>query len=82
MSENSPELEQAVDIALTLSPIDKVRLVEQVMATLEQELETAPVKPRRSLLGALSKYGVAPSAEEIDEVCREMWGEFPRSDIE
>ena len=81
MSENVTDLEQAVSIALKLSPLDKVHLVEQVMATLEEDLKPAQRKPRRSLLGVLEHYGQAPSAEEIDEARREMWVNFPRDDI-
>ena len=39
MSEKISDLEQAVDLALKLSPLDKVHLVERVMATLEQEFK-------------------------------------------
>ena len=34
-----------------------------------------------SLWGALAHLGPAPSAEEIDEARREMWGNFPREDV-
>jgi hypothetical protein len=78
MNQTAAELEQVI---VNLSTIDKVRLVEQIMATLEQTLEEADKRPRKSLLGVLSQYGPAPSAEEIDEARREMWGNFPREDI-
>lgn len=81
MSENLSEFDQVMALAQTLSPLDKVRLVEQVMAILEQELKAANPKPRRSLLGILAEYGHAPSAEDIDEARREMWGNFPHEDI-
>jgi hypothetical protein len=82
MSENSSKFEQTVTLALNLTPVEKVRLIEQVIATLEQDLQAAnPKQPRRSLLGVLSQYGAAPSAEEIDQARREMWGNFPREDI-
>lgn len=81
MSASTSELEQAVTLALSLSPLDKVRLVEQVMATLERDLKADDAKPRRSLLGVLAHYGPAPSAEDIDKARREMWGDFPREDI-
>ena len=81
MSEITSELEQVVELALKLSPLDKVHLVERIVSTLEQEFEPASPKPRRSLLGILAPYGSAPSAEEIDEARREMWGNFPREDI-
>jgi hypothetical protein len=81
MNQTTTELEQIVALALNLSPLDKLRLVEQIMATLEQTLEEADKQPRNSLLGVLSQYGSAPSAEEIDEARREMWGNFPREDV-
>lgn len=67
--------------ALQLSPLDKVRLVKRLAATLEQELGAAKPTPKRSLLGLWADFGPAPSAEEIDEARREMWGNFPREDI-
>ena len=79
MSENIPELERAVALALKLSPLEKVRLVEQVMATLEHDLTAGEKKPKRSLYGIWA--GVSISAEDIDEARREMWGNFPREDI-
>lgn len=66
-------LEDALQLALELSPLDKVRLMKQVASTLEQELAQGEVKPLPSLYGALADLGTAPSAEEIDEVRREMW---------
>jgi hypothetical protein len=50
MSGKTSELTELVTLAQELSPLDKVRLVEQIMATLEQDLQPE-VKPRRSLLG-------------------------------
>lgn len=79
MSENTSELEQAVALALKLSPVDKVRLVEQVVARLEHDLSASRKSPKRSLYGMWS--GVSVSAEDIDEARREMWGSFPREDI-
>jgi len=38
-------------------------------------------EPTRSLRGLLSKYGPAPSAEEIDETWGEMSANFPRADF-
>jgi len=57
-------IEQAVALALNLSPLDKVRLVEQVMATLEQHLAQSQIKPKRSLYGLWSDENV--SEADID----------------
>lgn len=81
MSEDRSELAEAVALALKLSPLEKVHLVERVVATLEKDLTSLVPKPRHSLLGVLSAYGTVPSAEDIDEARREMWGNFPREDI-
>jgi hypothetical protein len=79
MSESVKGFDQAVAIALNLSPLDKVRLVEQVMVTLEQDLAQRLKKPKRSLYGLWS--GVSVSTEDIDEARQEMWGKFPREDV-
>jgi hypothetical protein len=63
-----------------LSPVDKVRLVEQIMTTLERDLMQSSKKPKRSLYGIWADLGPAPSAEDIDEARREMWANFPRED--
>jgi len=81
MSATLTTLEQVVTLAMQLSPLDKIRLIEQIAPKIEQELVMTQVKPRRSLLGLCADLGSAPSAEEIDEVRREMWKNFPREDI-
>lgn len=68
-------------LALGLSPIEKVRLMECLAATLEQDLKEQRKAPLPSLHGLLADLGPAPSAEDIDEVRREMWSNFPREDI-
>ena len=42
---------------------------------------TSPKEPTHSLRGLLSRYGPAPSAEEIDQNRAEMFVNFPRSDF-
>jgi len=79
VSENPSELEQAITLALNLSPLNRVRLMEQVMATLARDLAQVEKKPKRSLYGLWTDVSV--SAEDIDEARREMWGNFPREDI-
>jgi hypothetical protein len=48
-------------------------MVERVLDQAEQSLSPPPRTPIRGLLADL---GPAPSAEEIDEVRREMWATF------
>lgn len=79
MNDTAVELEEVIGMARSLSPLDKVRLVEEVMTFLEEDLTIQKPGPRRSL------YGIWPDAhiseEDIAEARQEMWGDFPREDI-
>lgn len=79
MSDVAVELNEVVGLVRGLSPLDKVRLVEEVMALLEEDLAGEKPNPKRSL------YGIWPDAniseEDIAEARKEMWGNFPREDI-
>ncbi len=71
--------EEIAALADQLSAIEKIRLVERLAVGLEQELEEDKPQPRRSLYGIWE--GVSVSEEDIDEIRREMWSNFPREDI-
>jgi hypothetical protein len=71
--------EDAVSLALRLSPVEKVRLLERLAVTLEQDLQ--PQAPLPSLYGQFANLGAAPSEDVIDEARREAWGNFPREDV-
>jgi hypothetical protein len=70
-------LEQIITVSDTLSPLEKVRLVEHVMNSLKSDIE--PKTPRTLLYGLWD--GVNISSEDIDEARKQMWGTFPREDI-
>jgi len=74
------QFEEIVTMAMQLSPLEKIRLVERLAETLQQDL-IMPQSIRPSLYGILADLGPSPSAEEIDEIRREVWGNFPREDI-
>jgi hypothetical protein len=57
------------------NPTGRVDVVVQ-----EAAAPAATTMPR-SFLGLCEDLGPAPSAEEIDEARREMWGGFPSDDI-
>ena len=69
--------EQVITLSDSLSPLEKVRLVEHVINSLKHDIE--PKQPRKLLSGLWSGTGI--SSEEIDEVSKEIWGTFPREDI-
>ena len=69
--------EQVITLSDSLSPLEKVRLVEHVMNSLKNDIE--PKQPRKLLYGLWQ--GVTLSSEEIDEARKEIWGNFPREDI-
>jgi hypothetical protein len=79
MSQNITRLENAVELVLKLSTVDKIRLVEQVMTTLAHDLSEQQKTPKHSLLGMWSDISV--SNTDIDEARSEQWANFPRDDI-
>jgi hypothetical protein len=82
MGEDTLRLDDVVTLALRLSPVDKVRLIEKLAPVLERDLALKPASiSKRSLYGLCADLGPAPSAEEIDQARREAWASFPREDI-
>ena len=73
-------VEQLVSVIRQLPPRERLRIITQVLPDLERELP-AGQKPKRSLWGLCADLGTAPSALEIDEIRKEVWGGFPRGDI-
>jgi hypothetical protein len=52
------------------------------MERLVEQIDHAPAeRPRAPLRGLLADLGPAPSAEEIDEVQREMWASFSEEQV-
>lgn len=78
MAERTLSYEEVYALVMRLSRAERARLIAQVAPTLVEE---PGKKTRRSLRGILAGYGPAPSAEDIDQARREMWGNFPREDI-
>ena len=72
--------ETALQMLQQLPPREQLRVIAQALPGLERELTSSP-RARRSFIGICADLGPAPSAEEIDEVRREMWANFPRDDI-
>lgn len=75
--QSTDDFTDALAVVLKLSPVDKVRLMEQVMATLRDDLQPKTAKP--SLLGMWADVSV--SEVEIDSVRDELWDNFGRDDI-
>lgn len=71
-------LEDAWGLAVQLSALDKVELIQRLMDDVKTELQGVVPTPRRSLLGVLAHLGPAPSAEDIDEMRKEAFANFPR----
>ncbi len=77
--EQAISLEEVLNLAKQLSPVDKVRLFEKLAPEIERALQLTQATPRKSLRGLWQ--GVNITNEDIDEVRQEMWTNFPRSDI-
>ena len=74
-------LQEVLQLAKQLTPIDKVRLIQQLTPDLERELSQIKPEPKKSLLGLCVDLGKAPSETEIDRTRNEVWSSFPREDI-
>jgi len=79
-------LDEVLALALRLPPIQKVRLVERVLMTLEGEFALPEPKgrmlpPQQTWRGLCAELGRAPSADEIDNTRTEVWSNFPRADL-
>jgi hypothetical protein len=80
MVDKNMTLQELIRLAEKLSPIEKRKLIEQI--TTEMESEPREVnQPRRSLWGICADLGQAPSAEDIDKIRREVWGDFTAEDL-
>lgn len=68
-------------LALNLTPVDKMRLIEQLAGRLQHDIHGYAPLPKRDIRGALAHLGgPVPSAEDIDEARREMWGGYTREE--
>lgn len=80
MTTTDVTFEQVFRLARRLRPLDQARLVARLAPAMErlvEQIDHAPTEqPRLPLRGLLADLGPAPSAEEIDEVQREMWASF------
>lgn len=76
---NAPPLEKILKLARRLSSRDKLRLIERIVPQIELDLRTRNGAPRKSLLGLWR--GLDLSDQDIADVRREMWTDFPRKDI-
>lgn len=74
-------LQEVLQLAKELSPVDKVRLIQQLTPDLEKELAYRKPQPKKSLWGLCKNSGTAPSIQEIMHSRREEWSNFPREDI-
>ena len=84
MSTAEITIEQVLSFAQTLKPTEQAQLISRLASLMEKnvtKVEQNQPAPRRPLHGILADLGPAPSAEDIDEARREMWGNFPRDDF-
>lgn len=63
-----------------LPPRERLKVIYQALPEIEQSL-SENVRAYKSLRGLWKDLRPSISAEDIDEVRREMWKNFPREDI-
>ncbi len=69
-------LQEVLKLAKQLSPMDKIRLIQQLTPDLEQELTQQTPQPTKSLWGLCVDLGTAASTEDIDLTRSEEWNNF------
>jgi hypothetical protein len=72
-------LDQVLEMTKQLSVIDKLRLIERITPQITRDLKSIRPKSRKSLRGLWR--GLHNTSTEIDEARRELWNNFPRTDI-
>lgn len=77
-TETATTLEDVFALAQRFSPVDQARLIERLTSGIITVLGAEKKTPRPSLYGILAHLGPAPSAEDIDEMRREAFANFPR----
>jgi hypothetical protein len=77
--EEVASLEEALELAKHLSPLDKARLIQLIVPDIERELEAAETTRRKSLRGLWR--GLDITDEDIAEARRGMWSDFPQEDM-
>ncbi len=79
---SNPTIEQLTTLAEKLTYTEKLRLLENIIAMLKIQGESSGAPTAKdTLYGALAHLGSAPSSEDIDEMRREAWANFPSEDI-
>lgn len=78
--DNTVTLDDVLVLVGQLSPVDKVRLIEQIAPQIERELQTVRNGRRKSLRGLWQ--GIDISSDDLSELRQEMWGTFPREGVQ
>jgi hypothetical protein len=81
MTDDVPEFDEILERVTSMPLQTRVRFVERVQATVDRDLAEQDDTPKQSFYGIAADLGSAPSAEDIDDVRREVWANFPREDI-
>jgi hypothetical protein len=74
-----------LDMLRRLPALERLKVISIVLPEAEQELEkqlSAENSTKlKSLRGLWKYFNIDLSTEDIDEVCKEVWKNFPREDI-
>ena len=76
---DSVTFEEVLNLAKQLSPLDRIRLIEQITPQLKRDFVVSPPQPRKSLRGIWQEIDI--SEADLTEVKVEMSRNFPREDI-
>lgn len=83
MNDHRITLADILPLAKQLTPLEKVRLIEEVVPDLEASLESLSARrvSLQSAYGICADLGPAPSSEDLAAIRQEMFKNFPREDV-
>lgn len=74
------KVDEALSMLEQFSAVEKIQVIERLVGMLGREIPQEPA-PLKSLYGLWADLNIDVSEEDIAEVRREMWANFPREDI-
>ena len=80
MSGRAATLDDILSWSRTLSPKDRIHLIQRLAADLEADVPSSATEGR-SLRGLWSDLGPGPSETVLERARSEIWAPFPRADL-
>ena len=80
MSTLPADANSVLNLLRQLPARERLKVIAQALPEVERDLPEQR-QPLQSLWGLCADLGIAPGEEEIRQIRREIWANFPREDI-